>query len=77
MNKCKGEKCRALYGVGHSKECIDQHENANHVGAGNRNPEARYRGYTMEPLSGNPSSDEEHAWKEGFLARSDQNITEG
>ena len=70
MIKCKGTKCRALYGVGHSKECIDQHNKAEHFGAGNRHPEARHRGYTMVPLSGNPSTDEEHAWEEGFLARS-------
>jgi hypothetical protein len=69
MIECKGKNCEALYGVGHSAECITEHENAAHSGAGNRHPNARYRGYTLEALWSNASSDEKHAWEEGYMAR--------
>ena len=68
MIECKGESCEALYGIGHSKECLIEHEKACHLGAGNRHPVARYRGYSKETLWKGASSDEKHAWEEGYMA---------
>ena len=68
MIECKGKNCEALYGIGHSKECIAEHEKAAHSGAGRRHPEARYRGYCREPLWSNASRDEKFAWEEGYMA---------
>jgi hypothetical protein len=72
MIKCKGKNCEALRGVGHSKECVSEHEKTVHSGAGNRHPSARYKGYTLEPLEANASGDEKHAWEEGYSAREDK-----
>ena len=66
---CEGSNCSAENGIGHSKECISEHNKAVHYGAGNRNPHARYRGYTGEGLWKNANDDEKAAWIEGDNAR--------
>ena len=68
MIECKGSKCEALYGIGHSVECEAEHEKAAHLGAGDRHPDARYRGYQREPLWTNATRDEKFAWEEGYMA---------
>lgn len=67
--KCKGKNCSALGGNSHSRECRAEHDAAVHLGAGNRNPEARYKGYTGERLNKKASADERAAWLEGDRAR--------
>jgi len=68
MIECKGKNCEALYGIGHSKECIAEHDNTAHLRAGERHPNARYRGYTREALWKGASRDEKFAWEEGYMA---------
>ena len=68
MIECKGKNCEALYGIGHSPECMAEHENADHLGAGNRHPDARYRGYSKEALWKDASRDEKFAWEEGYMS---------
>lgn len=68
MIECKGRNCEALYGIGHSQECISEHDSADRAGAGERHPDARYRGYTHEALEKGASHDEKHAWEEGYMA---------
>lgn len=67
--KCKGENCSAEAGIGHSSECLSEHEKTISIGAGNRNPVARYRGYKGEPLDTKATLDEIAAWHEGDRAR--------
>ena len=68
MIECNGVNCEALYGIGHSKECMDEHDRVIHLGAGNRHPDARYRGYNRECLWKGASKDEKIAWEEGDMA---------
>jgi len=78
MKKCKGENCSATDGVSHSRECFAEHEKTvSHAGldtAGNRHPEARYRGYKGEPLNAEATPDEAAAWREGDKARFTPNV---
>lgn len=69
MVYCTGRKCTAVDGFGHSLECIEDHDKAVHAGAGNRNPECRYRGYKGEPLQKGCTEDQRAAWVEGDNAR--------
>lgn len=66
---CKGMNCTALNNNNHSTECLIEHDSAVFSGAGNRNPEARYRGYANEPLWVGANDDETAAWHEGIKAR--------
>ena len=70
---CKGINCTATNGAGHSVECFAEHEKTISSGVfdtpGNRNPDARYRGYKGESLSNGATSDEMLAWEEGKNAR--------
>jgi hypothetical protein len=68
MIECKGKNCEALYGIGHSKECIDEHEKVDHLGAGGRHPECRYEGYSRRALHKGASRDQKFAWEEGYMA---------
>ena len=74
MIECKGKNCEALYGIGHSLECEAEHEQASHFGAGNRHPESRYKGYTLEPLRRGASVDEKYAWVEGYNSREGRSV---
>ncbi len=67
--KCKGKNCSAEGSNMHSIECRAEHDAAVYSGAGNRNPLARYKGYTGEKLPKNANSDERAAWMEGHNAR--------
>ena len=82
MSECKGKNCEALYGIGHSDECLVEHDlitggDGNIFApakvdlmdtAGNRHPDARYRGYSNEPLESGASQDRKNAWEEGYIA---------
>jgi len=67
--KCKGKNCSAAGNNMHSLECRAQHDSAVYSGAGNRNPDSRYKGYKGEKLQKNASADERAAWLEGDRAR--------
>ena len=70
--KCNGTLCIATNGIGHSPECLAEHDATISKGnldtPGNRHPECRYRGYKNEPLSG-ATKDQQAAWDEGQKAR--------
>lgn len=72
MKKCTGSKCNALSGIGHSDECIEQHESSMHFGAGSRHTHARIAGYKEEPPKSNYTQDEQHAWTEGNNKRREE-----
>ena len=74
---CAGRKCAAVNGYGHSLECIDDHDNAAHFGAGNRNPESRYRGYKDESLPDGASKDQKAAWTIGNNAKTNRPTISG
>lgn len=71
--RCFGKNCGATDGINHSKECIAEHEATISLGLldtpGNRNPDARYRGYKGEPLWAGATEDETKAWVEGQSSR--------
>jgi len=69
MVLCKGKKCSAVNGMGHSVACSLEH--AKHVfrGAGNRHPYHRYVGYSNEPLPRNATQDQMAAYYQGKDAR--------
>jgi len=67
MSKCKGLNCKAVDGVGHSIECMMDHNSTLHPNAGNNNPEYRYKGYKNESL-GKATNEQQAAWWEGRKA---------
>lgn len=67
MTKCNGLNCKAIDGIGHSVECIMDHNSALHPNAGNNNPEYRYKGYKNEML-GRATEEQQAAWWEGRKA---------
>ena len=67
MGKCKGINCKAVDGVGHSVECLMDHNSKHHPNAGNNNPTYRYKGYKNEPL-GKATEEQQAAWWEGRKA---------
>lgn len=71
MIYCTGKNCTAVDGYGHFEECKKEHDHVVHLGAGNRNTEARYRGYKGEPLNAGATDDQKAAWLIGQKARTD------
>ena len=71
MKTCKGEKCTAVNGVGHSVDCIAEHDKviSGLDTSGNRHPEHRYAGYKGAALPDNSTEDQIEAYKQGVNAR--------
>jgi len=67
MSKCKGLNCKAVDGVGHSDECLMDHNLDIHHNAGNNHPDYRYLGYKNRP-HGIATDEQQAAWWSGRKA---------
>lgn len=70
---CKGPNCSAVDGVGHSVECLDEHDRTTKTNdldtPGNRHPEFRYAGYKGQPLKATANAGQKAAYEEGIRAQ--------
>ncbi len=69
MEHCKGLNCTSTTGENHSTACEKEHDAIVHTGAGNRNPQSRYDGYSGLPVKANANADEVAAYIEGVNAQ--------
>ena len=67
---CAGKNCLSVNESDHSEECIIEHNEIVHFGAGNRHPQARYAGYKgHNEFLNSDNADVRAAYQAGVKAR--------